>query len=98
MEVPRISVNSDYISERPQFLAHCFCWVFFFGVELACFKSTQTRVELMDRIIAAALVLVGSAAPALAGTPIPVPEPATLTLFGLGVGGAYLVKRFAGRK
>ena len=51
----------------------------------------------MDRIIVAALVLVGSAAPALAGT-AQIPEPATLTLFGLGAGGAYLVKRFASRK
>jgi hypothetical protein len=51
----------------------------------------------MERIIAAALVLVGTAAPAFAGT-ISVPEPATMTLFGLGVGGAYLAKRFIGRK
>jgi hypothetical protein len=52
----------------------------------------------MDRIIAAALILVGSAAPVLAGTPIVVPEPATMSLFGLGIGGAYLAKRFIGRK
>ncbi len=52
----------------------------------------------MDRLIAAALVLAGSAAPAFAGTPIPVPEPATMTLFGVGVGAAYLAKRFIGRK
>jgi len=52
----------------------------------------------MDRFIVAILVLAGSAAPALAGIPIAVPEPATMTLFGLGVGGAYLAKRFIGRK
>ena len=54
----------------------------------------------MARFIVAALVLVGSAAPALAGVggPVVVPEPATMTLFGLGAGGAYLVKRFIGRK
>ena len=52
----------------------------------------------MDRFIVAALVLVGSAAPALAGVTVVVPEPATMTLFGLGVGGAYLAKRFIGRK
>ena len=53
----------------------------------------------MDRLIAAVLVLAGSAAPAFAGDVIVVvPEPATLTLFGLGVGGAYLAKRFIGRK
>lgn len=53
----------------------------------------------MNRIIAAALTLVATSVPALAGvTTVPVPEPATMTLFGLGVGGAYLAKRFIGRK
>jgi PEP-CTERM motif len=52
----------------------------------------------MDRIIVAALVLVGTVGPAFAGTIVRVPEPATMTLFGVGVGGAYLVKRFIGRK
>ena len=52
----------------------------------------------MDRIIVAALVLVGSAMPALAAVAIQVPEPATVTLFGIGAGGVYLFKRFAGRK
>jgi PEP-CTERM motif len=51
----------------------------------------------MNRIILAALVLATSAVPAFAA-PVPVPEPATMSLFGLGVGGAYLVKRFRGRK
>jgi hypothetical protein len=54
-------------------------------------------MESMDRFIVAALVLVGSAAPALAGV-AQIPEPATMTLFGLGVGGAYLARRFIGRK
>lgn len=52
----------------------------------------------MDRLIVAALVLAGSAAPAFAGIPIAVPEPATMTLFGIGAGAAYLAKRFIGRK
>ena len=53
----------------------------------------------MNRIIASALVLVASAAPAFAGIGAPaLPEPATMTLFGLSVGGAYLAKRFIGRK
>jgi hypothetical protein len=52
----------------------------------------------MDRIVVAALVLIGSAMPALAGIPVAVPEPATMTLFGIGAGGAYLVKRFVSRK
>ena len=51
----------------------------------------------MDRIILATLALAASVAPAFAGT-IQVPEPATMTLFGVGAGGAYLVKRFIGRK
>jgi hypothetical protein len=54
-------------------------------------------MKSMDRIIVATLVLVGTAAPAFAGA-IQVPEPATMTLFGLGAGGAYLVKRFISRK
>jgi hypothetical protein len=53
----------------------------------------------MNRLLVAALVLAGSAVPALAGTvTVAVPEPATMTLFGIGAGGAYLVKRFIGRK
>jgi hypothetical protein len=52
----------------------------------------------MERIIAASLFLVGTMGPAFAGVSIAVPEPATMTLFGLGAGGAYLVKRFIGRK
>jgi hypothetical protein len=52
----------------------------------------------MDRIVVAALVLVGTVGPAFAGAPVALPEPATLTLFGVGAGGAYLIKRFVGRK
>ncbi len=51
----------------------------------------------MDRFLVAALVLVGTVGPAFAGITA-VPEPATLTLFGVGAGGAYLIKRFYGRK
>jgi hypothetical protein len=51
----------------------------------------------MNRIITTALILAASAVPAFAGT-VSVPEPATMTLFGLGAGGAYLVKRLVGRK
>jgi hypothetical protein len=52
----------------------------------------------MDRIVIAALVLAGTVGPAFAGTPVSLPEPATMTLFGVGAAGAYLIKRFAGRK
>ena len=50
----------------------------------------------MDRILVAALVLVGTVGPAFAVATVP--EPATVTLFGVGAGGAYLIKRFMGRK
>ncbi len=50
----------------------------------------------MDRFILTALVLVGTAAPAFAS--VTLPEPTTMSVFGLGVGGAYLFKRFIGRK
>ena len=68
-------------------------------MNIAWFLGTYSKVGIMDRIIVSALVLVASAAPAFAGVAVvQVPEPATVTLFGLGAGGAYLVKRFIGRK
>ena len=56
------------------------------------------RLSTMNRFVASALLLVISAVPAFAGTSAPLPEPMTMTLFGLGAGGAYLAKRFIGRK
>ena len=57
---------------------------------------------MINRIITiagAALGLALVAAPAMAGiTPVGVPEPATMTLFGLGVAGAFVAKKFIGRK
>jgi len=50
----------------------------------------------MDRVILVALALVGTAGPAFAA--FTVPEPTTMSVFGLGVGGAYLFKRFINRK
>jgi hypothetical protein len=52
----------------------------------------------MDRILVAALVLVGTVGPAFAGLTVTVPEPATMSLFGVGAAGAYLIKRFVSRK
>jgi hypothetical protein len=71
---------------------------FILGAIIAIVAMIHFRMRPMDRFIVAALVLVGSAAPALAGVSVAVPEPATMTLFGLGAGGAYLIKRFIGRK
>ena len=54
---------------------------------------------MIDRIVTTvglALVLVATAAPAMASTALP--EPATMSLFGLGAGGAWLAKRFIRRK
>ena len=57
---------------------------------------------MIDRIITiagAALGLALVAAPAMAGvTPVGVPEPATMSLFGLGVAGAFVVRKFIRRK
>jgi hypothetical protein len=57
---------------------------------------------MTDRIITiagAALGLALVAAPAMAGiNPIGVPEPATMSLFGLGVAGAFVARKFIGRK
>lgn len=50
----------------------------------------------MDRIVLVTVVLVGTAAPAFAA--VALPEPTTMSVFGLGLGGAYLIKRFRGRK
>jgi len=55
--------------------------------------------KMIDRIVTTvglALVLVATAAPAMASTALP--EPATMSLFGLGAGGAWLAKRFIRRK
>jgi PEP-CTERM motif len=54
---------------------------------------------MSDRIVATALILLATAAPALAGISAgALPEPTTVTLFGLGIGGAYLAKRLISRK
>jgi hypothetical protein len=51
----------------------------------------------MDRVILVGAVLLGTISPAFAVATI-VPEPTTMSVFGLGLGGAYLIKRFRGRK
>jgi len=50
-------------------------------------------------IIGTTLVLLTVAEPAMAAfVPIQVPEPASMTLFGLGVAGAFIARKFTGRK
>ena len=50
-------------------------------------------------IIGTALIILTVAAPAMAAVaPIQVPEPATMSLFGLGVAGAFIARKFIGRK
>jgi len=57
---------------------------------------------VFDRIVATVLIFVAATASALAGPANGVtgnlPEPASMTLFGLGIGGAYIAKRFFNRK
>ena len=56
---------------------------------------------MIDRIVmvaGAAFALAIIAGPAMAAPVAAVPEPATMTLFGLGAAGAFIAKRFAGRK
>jgi hypothetical protein len=55
---------------------------------------------MFDRTVTAvglALILVATAAPALAQARS-LPEPATMSLFGLGAAGAWVAKRFIRRK
>jgi len=44
------------------------------------------------------LVMAMAAAPAIAGTPIHVPEPASMSLLAVGMGGAYVARKFFRRK
>jgi len=69
------------------------------------FMSTFIRgTNMFDRIVTTtgtALLLALVAAPAfaqVAGIPTGVPEPATVSLFAIGAAGAYVAKRFRGRK
>ena len=45
------------------------------------------------------MILLLTAEPSFAGvSSISVPEPTTMTLFGLGIGGAFLARKFLGRQ
>ena len=49
-------------------------------------------------IMGATLIFLTVAEPAMAAVAIQVPEPATMSLFGLGVAGAFIARKFIGRK
>jgi hypothetical protein len=56
-------------------------------------------VDRIVTIVGAALSLVAVAGPAMAGIAVTrVPEPATMSLFGLGIAGAFIARKFTGRK
>jgi hypothetical protein len=56
-------------------------------------------VDRIVKILAASVLLLIIAEPAMAVAALPrVPEPATMSLFGLGVGGAFIVRKLIGRK
>ena len=56
---------------------------------------------MTDRIVTIAGAVLGLAlvaGPAMAGAVVRVPEPATMSLFGLGAAGAFVARKFVGRK
>ena len=56
-------------------------------------------IDRITTIVGTALSLVAVAGPAMAGIAVThVPEPATMSLFGLGVAGAFVARKFTGRK
>ena len=52
----------------------------------------------MKNRILMALAFVMTVGPALAGDPVRIPEPGTITIFGAAVVGAYVLRKFIGRK
>ena len=82
---------------NPDVFKLLFLFAFIFGAIIAWPSKTHSdRAKPMDRLILAALVLAGTAVPAFAS--VTLPEPTTMSVFGLGLGCAYLVKRFGRRK
>ena len=58
-------------------------------------------IVMLNRIYAIAgtsLAFVMIAGPSWAGRPVSVPEPATMTVMAVGVGAAFIARKFLGRK
>jgi hypothetical protein len=49
-------------------------------------------------VLGSGLALAMAVAPAIAGNQVAVPEPASMSLLAVGVGGAYVARKFLRRK
>lgn len=49
-------------------------------------------------IVGASLALAFAASPAFAGAVVRIPEPGTMTIMAVGVGAAFVARKFLGRK
>jgi hypothetical protein len=65
------------------------------------FETVQLQESAMGRIfsvLGSGLALAMAVAPAIAGNQVAVPEPASMSLLAVGVGGAYVARKFLRRK
>jgi hypothetical protein len=95
---PASDVNFDYSREIltiniPVLRAFHFRLGTCTGSYAICWEGAR----MMNRAVMSVVILAASVAPAFASV-VALPEPTSMSLFGLGAGGAYLAKRFFGRK